>query len=468
MYVEDCVLYARCFFLSGEPRRCLAVLEQKQLLDVLDNRTRSLRSLTNAILIDIACTEAAEHIISSHRRWLLPFYEYLLLDQDPAYVDLAISDSSESGCRMDNQLIISRPLNNASWLVRQAEYNFDHQFVEDAYRLARHAYTIDPFDYRGLVIYIASMVELKLKTELFYLGHELVNSYPKLALSWYCVGCYYWCCLKHEFAQKYILKTTKMDKKFAKAWVMLGHVLAAQEESEQAISSYRTAIRLLPGDHRPMVYMAKEMLRTNFLSLALHVLLGALELCPRDPGVLNELGVVYMKLGNLGEAVGHFQLAVRALDSDDSTRSDRTDNFASSMDSGSLRREKAKEMKSRMFSFRKSCGFEIYNNYATALRKLGRFEDALKWYEKCSAANPRDASIYASKGFTLHLMQRFDEAIYCYHQALALQPKLAICAEMVNRAMEDSIHYGSAVEQGRAEPHILSFSAAIAEPQKGQ
>lgn len=171
-----------------------------------------------------------------------------------------------------------------------------------------------------------------------------------------------------------------------------------QEESEQAISSYRTAIRLLPGDHRPMVYMAKEMLRTNFLSLALHVLLGALELCPRDPGVLNELGVVYMKLGNLGEAVGHFQLAVRALDSDDSTRSDRTDNFASSMDTGSLRREKAKEMKSRMFSFRKSCGFEIYNNYATALRKLGRFEDALKWYEKCSAANPRDASIYASKG----------------------------------------------------------------------
>ena len=71
-------------------------------------------------------------------------------------------------------------------------------------------------------------------------------------------------------------------------------------------------------------------------------------------------------------------------------------------------------------------------------------------------------------GFTLHLMQRFDEAIYCYHQALALQPKLAICAEMVNRAMEDSIHYGSAVEQGRAEPHVLSFSAAIAEPQKGQ
>ena len=307
MYVEDCVLYARCFFLSGEPRRCLAVLEQKQLLsanlisyladivnpqngknenydvkflqnvslhleaiqlaaqclfsieqyddcsillepliyiendeswtksildrlkkyfsfnsgasinqmssiyciygrcsDVLDNRTRSLRSLTNAILIDIACTEAAEHIvnsgmlslterrslftaihssssqISSHRRWLLPFYEYLLLDQDPAYVDLAISDSSESGCQMDNQLIISRPLNNASWLVRQAEYNFDHQFVEDAYRLARHAYTIDPFDYRGLVIYIASMVELKLKTELFYLGHELVR--PSVSL----------------------------------------------------------------------------------------------------------------------------------------------------------------------------------------------------------------------------------------------------------------------------------------------
>ena len=58
----------------------------------------------------------------------------------------------------------------------------------------------------GLLVYIACMVELSLSTELFYLGHELSNSYPKQASSWYCVGCYYWSCRKLELAQKYLQK----------------------------------------------------------------------------------------------------------------------------------------------------------------------------------------------------------------------------------------------------------------------
>ena len=163
-----------------------------------------------------------------------------------------------------------------------------------------------------------------------------------------------------------------------------------QEESEQAISSYRTAIRLLPGDHRPMVYMAKELLRTNFLSLALHVLLGALELCPKDPGVLNELGVAYMKLGKLDSAIQHFEVAVHALENTEAK-------YNPHKVAGQAKQGR-EDLKNRMFSFKKSCGFEIYNNYATALRKMDRFEDALIWYEKCLAANPSDASIFASKG----------------------------------------------------------------------
>lgn len=45
---------------------------------------------------------------------------------------------------------------------------------------------------------------------------------------------------------------------FAHAWVLLGHVLAAQEESEHAISAYRTACRVSPGDLHPQLAMAKE------------------------------------------------------------------------------------------------------------------------------------------------------------------------------------------------------------------
>lgn len=86
--------------------------------------------------------------------------------------------------------------------------------THEAYRLARQAYAIDPYNERGLLIYIATMVELELKNELFYLGHELVATSPKKASTWYAVGCYYWTCRKLEAAQKYLEKTTKMNRRY--------------------------------------------------------------------------------------------------------------------------------------------------------------------------------------------------------------------------------------------------------------
>jgi cytochrome c-type biogenesis protein CcmH/NrfG len=48
---------------------------------------------------------------------------------------------------------------------------------------------------------------------------------------------------------------------------MLGRVLSAQEEREHAISALRTACRLLPGDHRPVVLMSKELVSRHDLLL---------------------------------------------------------------------------------------------------------------------------------------------------------------------------------------------------------
>lgn len=94
-----------------------------------------------------------------------------------------------------------------------------------------------------------------------------------------------------------------MDKRFAKALVALGHVLSAQDESEHAISAFRAAGRLMPGDHRPAVLMAKELHRTNNYDTALHLLSGALEIRRDDPVVLNEMGVTYLKLGRTADAL---------------------------------------------------------------------------------------------------------------------------------------------------------------------
>ena len=63
-----------------------------------------------------------------------------------------------------------------------------------------------------------------------------------------------------------------------------------------------------------MILMAKELVRTNYLSLALHLLGGALSLRPNDVVALNEIGVIYLRMPNrLDEAVSHLAKAVSVL-----------------------------------------------------------------------------------------------------------------------------------------------------------
>ena len=60
----------------------------------------------------------------------------------------------------------------------------------------------------------------------------------------------------------------------------------------QAMAAYRTASRLFPGSHVPWLGIGIEYLRTNHLPLALQYIKQAQELCPHEPLVLHELGVL--------------------------------------------------------------------------------------------------------------------------------------------------------------------------------
>ena len=428
--------------------------------DMLDNGPHAISAFIIAIRIDPACIEVVDYIstngllsrmdrkalffdvldLSGGHEWLEGYYRFQLLDDGSAefgtegttHGNIFRRAPPESAQEKD---WAAEACPSPMMLVRRAEHLFERHYPTDAYRLARQAYTVDPFDSRGLVIYIATMVELGLKTELFYLGHELANNYPKMAISWYAVGCYYFICKKLELARKYLQKSTKLNKRFAKAWIALGHVLAAQEESEHAISAFRSASRLLPGDHRPLILMAKELVRTNYLSLALHILTTALKLSPKNAIVLNEIGVIYLKQNKLQMALENLAAAVASARASEKA------------DEGFIMRSPAH-----------GCAGEVYSNYATALRRSGRFDEALTLYKLCLTSNPSDAGTHASIGFTLHLSQNFDEAITAYHKALALQPTFTFCSEMLSRAMEDLINSAPGPSANGGGPSESSFS----------
>jgi len=98
-------------------------------------------------------------------------------------------------------------------------------------------------------LYIAILIDLGKLGDLYYLAHKLVSSNPTMGISWFAVGAYYYSVGKFDLARKYFEKANKIDKHFVACWIAFGHSFAALDESEQALSAYRTAARLFPGCH---------------------------------------------------------------------------------------------------------------------------------------------------------------------------------------------------------------------------
>jgi anaphase-promoting complex subunit 6 len=89
-------------------------------------------------------------------------------------------------------------------------------------------------------------------------------------------------------------------------WIALGNCYAAQDESDQALSAYRTCLRLFPGCHFANLYIGMEFIRTNNLKTALVAFQDALMISHNDPLVFNEIGVVFYKQRMYDEAESHF------------------------------------------------------------------------------------------------------------------------------------------------------------------
>lgn len=117
------------------------------------------------------------------------------------------------------------------------------------------------------------------------------------------------CTAQYEAARRHFGKATQLDRRFVPAWIGFGHAFAAQDESDQvgrgggflalamlrrrlpaaglksvgrarrtlnasslycpqAMAAYRTANRLFPGLHAPLLGMGMEYSRMSNLHLA--------------------------------------------------------------------------------------------------------------------------------------------------------------------------------------------------------
>ena len=70
---------------------------------------------------------------------------------------------------------------------------------------------------------------------------------------------------------------------------------------------------------------------------------------------------------------------------------------------------------------------EAWVSNAESLYKLGKYDEAIKWYDKSLAINPNNDDTWNNKGNALDDLGKYNEAIKCYDKSLAINPDNYYC-----------------------------------------
>ncbi|KAL3503103.1 hypothetical protein ACH5RR_037552 [Cinchona calisaya] len=400
-----------------------------QAYEALENRAQARLWYKAAIKADPLCYEALECLTENHMLtceeekslisslhfgsedgWLSSFYTCLIKKYDKENVvetKFRELEQEDADTNPSEKSFLCTLRNNTDLLACKAEYYHQCGEYQKCFQLTSVLLEKDPFHMKCTLVHLAAAMELGHSNELYLMSCNLVKDYPQKALSWFAVGCYYYCIKKFDQARRYFSKATSLDGTFAPAWIGYGNAYAAQEEGDQAMSAYRTAARLFPGCHLPTLYIGMEYMRTHSFKLAEQFFMQSRTICPSDPLVYNELGVVAYNMKEYKKAVWWFERTLSLI------ASSLTETWEPTL-----------------------------VNLGHALRKLKRYNDAITYYEKALALSTRSLSTYAGLAYTYHLQNNFTAAIAYYHKALWLKPDDQFCTEMLTLALVEESQQG--------------------------
>jgi len=92
-----------------------------------------------------------------------------------------------------------------------------------------------------------------------------------------------------------------------------------------------------------------------------------------------------------------------------------------------LTQAKAENWEAALEHFQKALGeqedFVVYHNCGVALFSLGRFQEALAYYDKAILTFPDYYKAHNHRGMALEQLGRLEEALEAYHKALEISPR---------------------------------------------
>jgi tetratricopeptide (TPR) repeat protein len=210
---------------------------------------------------------------------------------------------------------------------------------------------------------------------------------------------------------------------YAEAHNNLGNALHAQGQLHDAIALYRRAIALNPESAEVHNNLGNALQQFGWLDEAVACYHRALEIRPDYPDAHNNLGNAMAGQGRLDEAVAAIRRALEL----------RPD-YPAAHRSLELALQAQQEMAA---GCRAPDDPIAHNNLGNAFQQQGRLDEAIDCYHRAIALRPDYPEVYSNLGNALQQQAKLEEAVDCYRRALELRPDYPEAYVNLSNAMRD-------------------------------
>lgn len=217
-------------------------------------------------------------------------------------------------------------------------------------------------------------------------------------------------------AIKCLRKALALDERFAPAWQALGHLLAVSGKEEESREAFRRHFELSTA--HPELVDAVRLLTDGKLGKAERIVRDLLKAHPTDISAIRILADIGLKLGQLKDAQN---LLTRCLE--------LGPEFHAARHSLALVLMRRQQPEAALLEAEKLLAVEPGNpNFltlkASILARIGEHEEAIALYEEVLKHYPNQARSQMSYGHALKTIGRLDDAIAAYRKCTRLSPEV--------------------------------------------
>jgi serine/threonine-protein kinase len=239
----------------------------------------------------------------------------------------------------------------------------------------------------------------------------------------------------------------KLAPKVAKAYLDLGFILCDHKHDYQGAGKiFRQATTLEPESALAHHRLGYALSMQGKLDEAITCFRKTIGLDPRNARAYYDLGLVLRKQGKLDEAVAAFRQAVM-IDPKYAGAHDQLGwalRLQGKLDEAVLSCRKSIELQPREANF--------HNSLGVALKDQGKLDEAIAAFRRAVENNPKYAGAHDRLGWALRLQGKLDEAVLSCRKAIELQPREANFHNSLGVALKD---------QGKLDEAIAEYRRAI-------